>query len=126
MAYSPLGSRMLGVLKGANMNSTADQPIAIALPPGTSTYVIDKIIATNASTSLTLAAGGLYTAAAKGGTAIVAAAQVFSALTSAAKVLNPTLAVTDKRTEATLFLSLTVAQGASATADIYIVGTVPG
>lgn len=126
MAYSPLGSRMLGVLKGANMNSTADQPIAIILPPNTTTYVIDKIIVTNASLSLTLAAGGFYTAASKGGTAIVAAAQVYSALTGAAKVLNPTLAVTDKRTETTLFFALTVAQGAAATADIYVIGTVLG
>jgi hypothetical protein len=126
MAYDPTGSKMLGVLRGANFNSTGDQPIAINLPSGTSKYALSKFIVTNVSTSLTLAAGGFYTAAAKGGTAVVAAAQVYSALTGAAKVLNPTIAVTDTRTETTLYLSLTTAQGGAATADIYIIGDVLG
>jgi predicted solute-binding protein len=79
-----------------------------------------RIYVTNASTSLTLAAGGIYTATSKGGTAIVAAGQVYSALTSSSKTLQTTIAVTDTRTESTLYLSLTTAQGSAATADVYV------
>lgn len=119
MSYEPFCSHMLGVLIGANMNSTADQ----AIPIGSAKYVIDKIIVVNASVSLSVAAGGFYTATSKGGTAVVAAAQVYSGLTGSTKVVNPVIAVTDKRTETTLYLSLTAAQGAPATADVYIIGT---
>jgi hypothetical protein len=72
-------------------------------------------------------AGGVYTAAAKGGTAIVAAAQLYVALTAAAKFLDLTLAAilgTDVRTESLLYLSLTTGQGVAATADIYIYGDI--
>lgn len=116
-------SRLLGSLKSANMNSTADQPIII----NCANYIIDKIIVTNPSTSLTLAAGGVYTAPAKSGTVVVAAAQLYSALTAAAKWLALTLAAivgTDRRTEQTLYFALTTAQGGAATADIYIFGTI--
>lgn len=117
--YTPGATRILARLIGANMNVTTDQAFN-GLP---ALYTIDYILITNASISLTTCAGGFYTAAAKGGTAIVAAAQVYSALTTAAKILKATIAVTDKRTEATLYLNLTTAQGAAATADVYIVGT---
>lgn len=122
MAYEPINSNRLGQLLGANLNTTADQPIAIGLAG--STYVIDRIVITNASASLSLAAGGFYTAASKGGVAIVAAGQVYSSLTGAGKVLAATIAVPDTRTEATIYFALTVAQGGAATADIYIFGTV--
>lgn len=114
---------LLGVLKGADMNTTGDQAIPIAA----SKCVIRRIVVANASISLTTAAGGFYTAAAKGGTAIVANTQVYSALTAASKFIDLTLAAilgTDVRTEGTLYLSLTTAQGAAATADVYIYGDV--
>ena len=109
---------MLGKKISANMNTTTDQAIII----NSSNYVIRRILVTNASASLTLGAGGIYTAASKGGTAVVAAGQVYSALTNSAKILDLTLAVTDRRTEDTLYLSLTSALGSTATADIYIFG----
>lgn len=118
MAYQAEADFVLGKIIAANMNSVADQAIAI----GASSYVIEKIIVTNGSASLTLAAGGVYTATSKGGTAVVAAGQLYSALTTAVKVLNLTLANTDLRSEAVLYLALTVAQGTAATADVYIVG----
>ena len=112
-------NKPLFILSAANMNITTDQSF---VKQGTFTqYVIDRIIAVNASTSLSVAAGGIYTAASKAGTAIVAAAQVFSGLTGSTKVLPLTLAVTDLRTE-TPILSLTLAQGGAATADFYIMG----
>ena len=112
---------ILGRLIGANMNVTTDQPITINV----ARYAVRRIVSCNPSTSLTLSAGGIYTAAAKGGVAIVAAAQLWSALTGSTKFLDLTLAAilgTDVRTEATLYLSLTTGQGAAATADIFIIG----
>lgn len=110
----------LGSLIGANFNSTSDQAIAI----NATDYVIRRIVATNASISLTTAVGGIYAAASKT-TALVANTQVYSALTTSAKFVDLTLnalALSDRRTEATLYLSLTTPQGAAATGDIYIFG----
>lgn len=119
---APQSSQLLGFLKGADMNSTADQAIKMS----SANYIVDKIIVTNPSTSLGVAVGGVYPAASKAGTPIVAATQVYSALTAAAKLVALTLAAiagTDRQTATTLYLSLTVAQGGAATADIYVYGT---
>jgi hypothetical protein len=123
--------RIIGVLYGANMNITTDNAIPLTLVPeiaaGTAQYIVRGVQVTNASISLTTAAGGVYTAASKGGSAIVAAAQAYSGLTAATKNLDCTLAAvasTDIRTEGTLYLNLTTAQGAAATADIYIWGEI--
>jgi len=116
--------RLLGSLTGADFNVTTDQAITISFATN---YIIRKIIVTNASISLTTAQGGFYTATAKGGDTLVAATQAYTALTAAAKYLDATLAAivtTDRRTEGTLYLSLTTGQGAAATADVYIFGDV--
>lgn len=113
---------LIGKLVGANMNVTTDNTIPIV---GTSNYFITRILVTNASIDLDTAVGGVYTAASKGGTVIVANTQVYSALTTAAKAVALTLAAgaTDNVwTGSSLFLSLTTAQGAAATADIYVFG----
>lgn len=111
---------LLGLLTAGNFNINTDQPISI----NSSEYIIRRIIATSASINLTTAAGGIYAAASKT-TALVAAAQVYTALTAPTKYLDLTLTAlvgTDVRTENTLYLSLTTPQGAAATADIYIIG----
>jgi hypothetical protein len=111
----------LGRLIGADFNTTADQ----AIPIGAGLYVPRRIIVTNPSTSLTLAAGGIYTGAGKTGTIVVPAAQVYSALTGATKFLDLTLnSLTDVLSASQLLLSLTVAQGAAATGDVYLFGDV--
>ena len=118
---SPGSTRLLAKLSGADFNSTADQPIAV----NSSNYIIDAIVVTNASISLTTAAGGFYDTASKGGTSIVAAAQVYSSLSAATKYLTTTLAAvaaSTRYTTTTLFLSLTTGQGSAATADVYIYG----
>ena len=122
MAYQPFTYKLLGVLKGANLNSTSDQAISIQ---GAGKYIIDKIIATNASADLTasLAAGGFYTGASKTGTTIVGAGQVYSSLTAASKFSALTLALTaDSLTAQTIYFALSVAHGSAATADLYIYG----
>lgn len=113
-------SRVLFSLIGANMNALTDQVFIKGF--GFTTFLVTSIVATNASTSLTLAAGGIYPATSKGGTALVAAAQVYSGMTASTIVVNPTLATATTRTDAALYLSLTVAQGGAATADFYIIG----
>lgn len=119
MAYLPNSYRLLGKIVGANMNTTSDQAIAM----GASKYFIDKVVVTNASTSLTLAVGGLYTASSKGGTQVLANTQVFSALTASTKVvLLSSLITGDVLTASQLFLSLTTGQGGAATADLYVYG----
>lgn len=110
--------RILGKLLGANMNTVADQAIVL----GYGAAIVTDIIITNASLSLTLAAGGFYTAAAKGGTPIVAAGQLYAALTAAGLALKATIAAPVRVTNGQIFFALTTAQGAAATADIYIVG----
>lgn len=117
------GASLLGVLKGANFNTTADQAIAVVA----TRYVIRRIVAANPSVSLTAAAGGIYLGAGKTGTIIVPAAQAYAALTAPLKFLDLTLAAvvgTDYFTAPQVLLSLTVPQGVAATGDIYIFGDV--
>lgn len=101
------------------MNSTSDQAVAI----GASKYFVDKVVVTNASTSLTTAIGGLYTATSKGGSQVIAGTQVLSALTGSTKViLLPSLIAGDILTASQLYLSLTTGQGAASTADFFVYG----
>lgn len=111
---------LLGKLTAGDFNSTSDQAISI----NSSEYIVRRIVASNASISLTTAVGGIYTAASKT-TPLVANTQVYSALTAPTKYKDLTLtalAGTDVITAATLYLSLTTPQGVAATADIYIIG----
>jgi hypothetical protein len=115
--------RVLGTLRGANFNVTTDQ----AIPMAVAVYQITSIIVTNCSASLTTAAGGFYPTTAKGGTPLVAAAQIYTALTAASIILNPTLNAaanfaTTRLTTPINYLSLTLAQGAGATCDVYVLG----
>jgi hypothetical protein len=115
---------LLGYLKSANMNITTDNTIPLTLC-GAAKYAITSILVTNASTSLTTAAGGVYSAASKGGTAIVASGQAYSALTAATSLLSLTIAAAGTAstfTGANLYLNLTSAQGGAATADVYVFG----
>lgn len=127
------GQNVIASLRGANFNTTNDQPIII--PQRFVAFRLNSIIVTNATVSLTTAAGGLYPAASKGGTPIVAAAQVYSALTTAASLMTATLASFGSNTRFSagnlgaingllaIWLSLTAGQGVAATADVYLIGT---
>ena len=123
-AATPSGvQRVLGSLRGANFNSTADQ--AIPIPSTISAFTISQILVTNCSVSLTLAVGGFYPTTSKGGTPIVAATQIYSSLTSASVLLPATIAATPLITRYSIgnvYFSLTTAQGTAATCDIYVVG----
>ena len=122
-----------GRLLGANMNVTTDQAIPISVP--SATYLVDSIVVSNPSVSLTTAAGGVYSAASKGGVAIVGSGQAYSGLTSnsantTGNALGLTIATAGLTTAfqgyaqtsqiSTIYLSLTTGQGAAATADVRV------
>jgi hypothetical protein len=130
---TPASQRVLASLRGANFNTTNDQPIAI--PLNFTAFQLNGIIITNASISLTSAVGGFYPQPAKAGTPIVSAAQAYSALTTPASLLAVTLAAFGANTRFSaanlgsiggflmIWLSLTTPQGAPALADVYLTGT---
>lgn len=126
----PTGRFMVSA-RSVNFNTTNDQPIAI--PQYITAFRLANIIITNASISLTTAAGGFYPAASKIGTPIVSSAQAYSALTTSAGLMTATLAAFGSSTRFSsanlgsiagfinIWFSLTTSQGGPATADIYFV-----
>jgi hypothetical protein len=117
--HKPISNRVLGSIIGADFNVTTDQGIVIACPK----FYIETIWVTNASISLTTAVGGFYTGAGKTGTTLVAASQVYSALTAPSKIMAVTMAaVNDTLTVGQIYFALTTAQGAAATADVFVLG----
>jgi hypothetical protein len=110
--------RLLGVAQGINLNATGDTVIPII---NASNYSIANVVLTNASTSLTTAAAGLFTASGAGGTAIVANAAL-SAATGSTVVSQRTVASTATLTTQNLYWNVGTAQGAAATGDVYVYG----
>lgn len=120
-------TRVLFYIHAANMNTTADQAMT-AYGATPAAWLVSSIIATNCSASPAGALGGVYTAASKGGTIIVAATQAYTGLATAAAVSPLTIGTgsltTSGRLTATgLWLSLTSALGSAATCDLYVIGT---
>lgn len=119
---------LLARLLGANMNVTTDQPFVMRQLSTLVPFRITKITAGNGSTSLTTAVGGIYPAASKGGTAVVANTQAYSGVTGPTLIVSLTIATTPGNTiyapSTALWLSLTTAQGGAATADLYVWGDI--
>lgn len=134
-AVCAVGMRcILGQLRSANFNVTTDQAIVIGpltsgnvgyLSTGATKYVITDILVMNCSASLTTAKGGFYTATSKGGTIIGATTTPFTSCVSTT-TMQRLQALTNQDTTvftaATIYLSLTTAQGGAATGDVYIIG----
>ena len=113
---------VIGYIKGANMNITTDQQFTWCAG---GQFVVTQMLATNASISLTTAAGGVYQSASKGGAVIVAAATTYSALTTSALAQVTAAAATSTilfNSAAMPYFNLTTPQGAAATADIFLLG----
>lgn len=116
-------TRLLCSIRTANFNSTADQACTIAV--GVTAWAPTSIFVTNCSASLTLAVGGVYPTTSKGGTALVANTQIYTALTTSTIVFGLTLAAniaTTRYTAATIYLALTTGQGTASTCDFYVWG----
>jgi len=117
---NPNPTNQIGKLLAANFNVTTDQLIPIN---NNVRFQITAIRVLNTTVNaMSTAVGGLYTAASKGGTAVVANTQVYTGLTNAATALSLTLAVPALVWPAgtPLYFSLSTPQGVAAAADIYI------
>lgn len=110
--------RLLASFQGVNVNATGDIVLPIL---NTGSYSVSNVIFTNASTSLTTAAAGVFTAPNAGGTGIVANAAL-SALTSATVVSQRTVASTASQAGQNLYVNVGTAQGAAATMDVFVYG----
>lgn len=111
--------RLLAVATGVNVNATGDQAVLQII--NSTNYSVSNVVFTNASTSLTTAAAGLFTAPSAGGTAIVANAAL-SGLTASSVVSQRTVASTATQSGQNLYLNVGTAQGAAATMDVYVYG----
>lgn len=114
--------QQLFVLRGANMQSTADQAFS-KMFTGTN-YQITQIVAVRKTGGASVVcAGGIYDAASKGGNALVATAQSWVTLAANVNVVATLAALVNTALEsATPFLSLTTGSTAACTADIFIFG----
>jgi len=114
------GYRLLGA-RSVDLNVVTDQAFVVS----SAKYIPDQIFLTDASVNLgvSVAAGGIYTAVSKGGTAIVPSTQVFTVLTGSGLFLPLTLALASTvLTGRTLYFSLTTAHGSAATANLWLFG----
>jgi hypothetical protein len=109
---------LIGSAQSVNLNSVADTVAQILVSGRVS---VAYVLVTNASVSLTTAQVAVYTAPAAGGTAVLSATALTGA-TSAAKVVNTGASSTDAVTGQYLYIRNTTAQGAAATADVFIYG----
>jgi hypothetical protein len=110
--------RLLASFQGVNVNQTGDTVLPIN---NTTNYSVSNVIFTNASTSLTTALAGVFTAPGAGGTGIVANAAL-SALTASTVVSQRTVASTAVQTGQNLYVNVGTAQGAAATMDVFVYG----
>jgi hypothetical protein len=119
------GLTLIAVLHGANMNVTTDQPLTLLTAPNVG-YQPTAVLVRNCSASLTAAQGEFYNTASKGGTAVIGSGttQAYTGCTGAGTSMLITATTAQIETLQTVapILSLTTAQGAAATADIYLYG----
>jgi len=125
--YAP-GIVQCGAAFGIDANTAGDTPIYITVPSvlnGGGSYVISKIILSNASVSLTSAAAGIFTGAGATGTTVVSngalSTLTAAALNAAGSAYAPTIASTTEAFNANpLYFNVATPQGAAATLDARI------
>ena len=110
--------RLIASAQSVNLNSVADTVANILVSGRVS---VQSIIVTNASTDLTTAQLAVYTGAGATGTA-VKSAYALTGNTTAAKTVVTAATSTDAITGTPLYIRCTTAQGAAATADVFIYG----
>lgn len=119
------GQRLLYVIRGANMQSTADQ--SFTQVGNFTNFMPTFVVANQVSGGATVTcAGGIYSAASKGGNAWVAATQSWINLSTSGKIVSAGLAAiaTTALGNTTPILSLTTGSTAAVTADIFIYGVI--
>jgi hypothetical protein len=111
--------RLLASAQGVNLNQVGDTAATVVSDSGN--YSVQTIIVANASVNLTTAQLAVYTGPSATGTAIKTAAALTSNST-AAKVNLLSATSTDIVSGTPLYIRCTTAQGAAATADVFIYG----
>lgn len=115
---------LIGSISGANLAVTTDQALTMR---AVNSFIVRRVIAVRNTGTPILAAGGIYTAASKGGNALMATTATIGLLTGAGKYQDVTLAAiagTDVQSTTQLYLSLTTANAIAATADYYVFGEI--
>lgn len=110
--------RLLASAQGVNLNSVADTVASIV---NAASYSVQNVIVANASINLTTAQLAVFTGPGATGTAIKTAYALTGNSTSA-KVVETAATSTDSVAGDVLYIRCTTAQGAAATADVYIYG----
>lgn len=111
--------RLLASAQGVNLNQVGDTVAQIVNNSGS--YSVQSIIVANASVNLTTAQLAVYTGAGATGTA-VKSAYALTGNSAPAKVVVTAATSTDIVSGTPLYIRCTTAQGAAATADVYIYG----
>jgi len=116
------------VTRGVNFNlANTDTTIAIPLPSGFTRYQVQSIVIGNASSTLVASTFGVFSAAAAGGTAVVASGTASAVTASAAETAANFQSATLTATGATaldfanLFFRVQTAKGTAATADVTVI-----
>lgn len=110
--------RLLASAQGVNLNSVADTVAAVL---NSSSYSVQDIIVANASINLTTAQLAVYSGPGATGVA-VKTAYALTGNSASDKVVVTAADDTDSLTGDNLYIRCTTAQGAAATADVYIYG----
>ena len=110
--------RLIASAQSVNLNAVADT-VATVLVNGS--VVAVSVLVSNASVSLTTAQLAVYTGPGATGTA-VKSAYALSGNSSTAKAIVTAASSTDAITGTPLYIRCTTAQGAAATADVFIYG----
>jgi hypothetical protein len=115
---------LIGCVDDANLNSD-ESDVTISVPNGGRYYFVTRMLAYNASTSLSGSSAeiGLFSAAAGAGEEIVTPTTM-TGLTAAAKLKSFTIAQDDLITASTLYVHTDDAHGSAATVDVCIYGVV--
>lgn len=111
--------RLLASAQGVNLNSVGDTVASMVNDSGN--VSVQSIIVANASVDLTTAQLAVYTGPGATGTAIKTA-YALTGNTSSAKVVVTAATSTDAVDVTQLYIRCTTAQGAAATADVFIYG----
>lgn len=116
-----------GYAQTVNLNSVADTPITITVPAGMTNYRVGimQVVNNGSAASLTTAQFGLFTSTGGGGVAIINSGTALTAITAtglntAANSFAYGPTANYATNAATLYLRITQAQGAAATASFYI------
>lgn len=110
--------RLLASAQGVNLNSVAD---TIAPIVNSASYSVQEVIVANASVNLTTAQLAVYSGPGATGVA-VKTAYALTGNSASDKVVITAASDTDSLTGDNLYIRCTTAQGAAATADVYLYG----